>query len=105
MQVVPRTIVRPESKDSGRFCLEKGEGIMSFICVDFYGARQMADEIAAMGADCGRMAEETGLEELTKLRADLEGIAADVRRACDQRENQDNTTLRELRPDYKEVLK
>jgi hypothetical protein len=78
---------------------------MSFICVDFYGARQMADEIAAMSADCGQMAGETGLEELTKLQADLEGIAADVRRACDQRENQDNNTLLELRPDYKEVLK
>jgi hypothetical protein len=78
---------------------------MSFICVDFYGARQMADEIAAMSRDCGQMAEETGLEELKRLCADLEGIAADVRRACDQRENQDNSTLLELRPNYKEVLK
>lgn len=78
---------------------------MSFVSVDFYGARQMAGEITAMGADCAAMAAETGLEELTKLAADLEGIAADVRRACDKREKLDSDTLLELRPDYKEVLK
>lgn len=78
---------------------------MSFVSVDFYGARQMADEITAMGADCAAMAVETGLEELTRLAADLEGIAADVRRACDKREKLDSDTLLELRPDYKEVLK
>lgn len=78
---------------------------MSFVSVDFYGARQMADEITAMGKDCAAMAAETGLEELTKLAADLEGIAADVRRSCDKREKLDSDTLFELRPDYKEVLK
>lgn len=57
---------------------------MSFVSVDFYGARQMAGEITAMGADCAAMAAETGLEELTKLAADLAGIAADVRRAWRQ---------------------
>lgn len=78
---------------------------MSFVSVDFYGARQMADEIAAMGADCAALAGETGLEELEKLAADLAGIAADVRRSCDKREKLDSDTLLELRPDYREVLK
>jgi len=78
---------------------------MSFICVDFYGARQMADEVAAMGRDCAGMAGDTGMEELVKLAADLEAIAADIRRACDEKEAEDNNTLFELRPDYTEVLK
>ena len=78
---------------------------MSFVSVDFYGARQMADEITAMGKDCAAMAAETGLEELTRLAADLEGIAADVRRSCDKREKLDSDTLFELRPNYQEVLK
>ena len=78
---------------------------MSFVSVDFYGARQMADEIAAMGADCAALAGETGLEELEKLAADLAGNAADVRRSCDKREKLDSDTLLELRPDYREVLK
>ena len=78
---------------------------MSFVSVDFYGARQMANEIEAMGKDCNRMAGETGLEELKALAADLEAIAVDVRRACDAREKLDGDLLLELRPDYKEVLK
>lgn len=78
---------------------------MSFICVDFYGARLMADEIETMSKDCAGMAADTGLEELVKLAADLEGIAADIRRATDEKENEDNSTLFELRPDYSEVLK
>lgn len=78
---------------------------MSFICVDFYGARLMADEVGVMGADCAVIAQDTGLEELAKLAADLEGIAADIRRACDLKEKEDNDTLFELRPDYGEVLK
>ena len=78
---------------------------MSFICVDFYGARQMADEVNAMGQNCAAMAGDTGLEELAKLAADLEGIAADIRKACDLKEKEDNDTLFELRPDYGEVLK
>ena len=78
---------------------------MSFICVDFYGARQMAGEIEIMGKDCAAMAAETGLKELVKLAADLESIAADIRRATDEKENEDNNTLFELRPDYSEVLK
>lgn len=78
---------------------------MSFICVDFFGARQMADEIAVMGQDCAAMAVDTGLDELVKLAADLEGIAADIRRAADEKETEDNNTLFELRPDYGEVLK
>ena len=78
---------------------------MSFICVDFYGARRMADEIETMGKDCAAMAADTGLEELVKLAADLEGIAADIRRATDEKESEDNDTLFELRPDYSEVLK
>lgn len=78
---------------------------MSFICVDFYGARQMAGEIEIMGKDCAAMAADTGLDELVKLAADLESIAADIRRAADEKENEDNNTLFELRPDYGEVLK
>ena len=78
---------------------------MSFICVDFYGARQMAGEIEGMGRDCAAMATESGLEELVRLAADLEGIAADIRRAADEKEREDNDTLFELRPDYGEVLK
>lgn len=78
---------------------------MSFICVDFYGARLMADEVNTMGQNCAAMADDTGLEELAKLAADLEGIAADIRRACDLKEKEDNDTLFELRPDYGEVLK
>ena len=78
---------------------------MSFICVDFYGARQMAGEIETMGKDCAAMAVDTGLEELMKLAADLESIAADIRRAADEKEHEDNNTLFELRPDYGEVLK
>ena len=78
---------------------------MSFICVDFYGARLMADEIETMGKDCAAMAGDTGLEELVKLAADLEGIAADIRRATDEKEHEDNDTLFELRPNYTEVLK
>ena len=78
---------------------------MSFVSVDFFGARKMADEIEAMGADCAAMAGETGLEELTALAADLAAIAADVRRSCDKREKLDGDLLLELRPDYKEVLK
>ena len=78
---------------------------MSFICVDFYGARLMADELESMSKECTAMAGETGLEELVKLAADLEGIAADVRRATDEKEHEDNDTLFELRPDYSEVLK
>ena len=78
---------------------------MSFICVDFYGARLMADEIENMGKECAAIAGETGLEELTKLAADLESIAADVRRATDEKEKEDTDTLFALRPDYGEVLK
>ena len=78
---------------------------MSFICVDFYGARQMAGEIEIMGKDCAAMAADTGLNELAKLAADLESIAADIRRAADEKESEDNNTLFELRPDYSEVLK
>lgn len=78
---------------------------MSFICVDFFGARQMAGEIETMGKDCAAMAADTGLDELVKLAADLENIAADIRRATDEKENEDNNTLFELRPDYSEVLK
>ena len=78
---------------------------MSFICVDFYGARQMAGEIEVMGKDCAAMAADTGLEELEKLAADLESIAADIRRATDEKEHEDNDTLFELRPNYTEVLK
>lgn len=78
---------------------------MSFICVDFYGARLMADEIETMSKDCAGMAGETGLDELVKLAADLEGIAADIRRATDEKEREDNDTLFELRPDYGEVLR
>lgn len=78
---------------------------MSFICVDFFGARKMADEIAVMGEDCAAIAAESGLNELEKLAADLAGIAADIRRAADEKEREDNDTLFELRPDYGEVLK
>jgi len=78
---------------------------MSFICVDFYGARLMADEVDVMSTDCAAMAQDSGVEELAKLAADLEGIAADIRRACDLKEKEDNDTLFELRPDYGEVLK
>ena len=78
---------------------------MSFICVDFHGARQMADEIEVMGKDCAAMAADTRLDELVKLAADLESIAADVRRAADEKETEDNNTLFELRPNYSEVLK
>ena len=78
---------------------------MSFVSVDFYGARNMAGEIEAMGKDCADLAGETGLEELKALAAELEAIAADVRRACDAREKLDGDLLLELRPDYKEVLK
>ena len=78
---------------------------MSFISVDFEGARLMADETETMGEDCVRMADDTGLEELKALAADLTGIAADVRRACDEREKQENDILLELRPNYWEVLK
>lgn len=78
---------------------------MSFICVDFYGARQMAGEIEVMGKDCAAMAADTGVEELVRLAADLERIAADIRRATDEKEAEDNSTLFELRPDYGEVLK
>ena len=78
---------------------------MSFVSVDFYGARQMADEIETMGKDCAAMAGETGLEELEALAESLGGIAADVRKACDKREKLDGDLLFELRPDYKEVLK
>lgn len=78
---------------------------MSFICVDFFGARKMADEIAVMGTDCAAMAADTGLEELERLAADLAGIAADIRHAADEKEREDNDTLFELRPDYGEVLK
>lgn len=78
---------------------------MSFICVDFYGARQMADEVGGMSAHCAAMAQDTGLEELARLAADLEGIAADIRKACDLKEKEDNETLFGLRPDYEEVLK
>ena len=51
---------------------------MSFISVDFEGARLMADEIETMGKDCAAMAVDTGLEELVKLAADLEEIATDI---------------------------
>ena len=78
---------------------------MSFVSVDFFGARQMADEIETMGTDCAALAGETGLEELTALADDLAAIAADVRRSCDKREALDSGLLLELRPDYKEVLK
>ena len=78
---------------------------MSFVSVDFYGARQMADEIEKMGRDCGELAGQTSLTELDALAADLAGIAADVRKACDKREKLDGDLLYELRPDYKEVLK
>ena len=78
---------------------------MSFICVDFYGARQMAGEIETMGQECTAMAADIGLAELEKLAADLAGIAADIRRATDEKELEDNNTLFELRPDYGEVLK
>lgn len=78
---------------------------MSFICVDFYGARLMADEVGGMSTDCAAMAQDTGLEELARLAADLEGIAADIRTACDLKEKEDNDTLFGLRPDYGEVLK
>lgn len=78
---------------------------MSFICVDFHGARAMADEIGVMAAECAAMAAETGLEELAKLAAELSGIAADVRRAADEKEKEDADTLLELRPNYTEVLK
>lgn len=78
---------------------------MSFICVDFFGARKMADEIAVMGADCAAMADDTGLNELVALAADLADIAADIRRAADEKEREDSDTLSELRPDYGEVLK
>ena len=78
---------------------------MSFICVYFYGARQMAGEIETMGKECAAMAADTGLDELVRLAADLESIAADIRRATDEKEHEDNNTLFELRPDYAEVLK
>ena len=78
---------------------------MSFICVDFYGARQMAGEIETMGKEGAAMAADTGLDELVRLAADLESIAADIRRATDEKEHEDNNTLFELRPDYAEVLK
>ena len=78
---------------------------MSFVSVDFFGARQMADEIETMGTDCAALAGETGLEELTDLAADLASIAADVRKSCDKRQALDDGLLLELRPDYKEVLK
>ncbi len=78
---------------------------MSFVSVDFYGARQMAGEIEAMGAVCADLAGKTGLPELEGLSADLTGIAADVRRACDEREALDSGLLEELRPNYGEVLK
>lgn len=78
---------------------------MSFICVDFFGARQMADEIAVMGTDCAAMFSDTGMEKLDALAADLAAIAADIRRAADEKEREDNDTLFQLRPDYGEVLK
>ncbi|MCD8004862.1 MAG: hypothetical protein LUD69_03365 [Oscillospiraceae bacterium] len=78
---------------------------MSFVSVDFFGARQMADEIQAMGRSCAGMGERLGREELAALAGELEAIAADVRRACDAREKLDGDVLYSLRPDYKEVLK
>ena len=65
---------------------------MSFVSVDFYGARQMANEIEAMGRDCNRMAGETGLEEISEemsmaitiefdLAKRMEQAAADLRAA------------------------
>ncbi len=77
---------------------------MSFICVDFFGARQMADEIAAMGKDCAAMADNVGVQELTKLAGDLQAIAEDLRRATDEREAEDTKTLSEMSPNYGEVL-
>ncbi len=78
---------------------------MSFICVDFYGARQMAGEIEAMSKRCAAMADDIALEELKALAADLAGIAADVRRAADEKEQEDTATLQSMRPDYSEVIK
>lgn len=78
---------------------------MSFVSVDFFGARQMADEIEAMGQDCAGMGEQTGMEELTGLAAQLSSIAADIRRACAEREKLDGDLLYGLRPNYQEVLK
>ncbi|MCC8121359.1 MAG: hypothetical protein LUF80_04510 [Oscillospiraceae bacterium] len=78
---------------------------MSFVSVDFFAARQMAEEIEAMGRSCAEMGEGLELEELTALSGRLEAIAADVRRACDAREKLDGDLLYGLRPDYKEVLK
>ncbi len=78
---------------------------MSFICVDFYGARQMAGEIEAMGERCAAMADDTALEELKALAADLASIAADVRRSADEKETEDEAALLSMRPNYGEVLK
>lgn len=78
---------------------------MSFVSVDFFGARQMADEMDTMSADCTAMAEETGVTELTAIAAELKAMAADVRKACDAREALDTSILNELRPDYGEVMK
>ncbi|MCD8211596.1 MAG: hypothetical protein LUC17_01035 [Oscillospiraceae bacterium] len=77
---------------------------MSFVSVDFFGARNMADEIETMGGTCRDLAREPGGEELEELAGRLADIAADIRRACDEREKEDNQTLEDLRPDYGEIL-
>ncbi len=58
---------------------------MSFVSVDFFGARQMAEEIEAMGRSCAEMGAGLGREDLAALAGKLEAIAADVRRSCDAR--------------------
>ncbi len=78
---------------------------MSFVSVDFDGARSMADEIETMGKTCTELSTRPGAEELTRVAEDLETIARDIRKACDAREKLDGDLLKGLRPDYKEVLK
>ena len=78
---------------------------MSFVSVDFYGARQMAGEMEGMAGECAAMAQETGVAELTAIAEELKAMAADVCRACDAREKLDNGILDSMRPDYGEVMK
>ena len=78
---------------------------MSFVSVDFYGARQMAGEMEGMAGECTAMAQKTGVTDLETIAEELKAMAADVRRACDAREKLDNGILDSMRPDYKEVLK
>ena len=92
-------------KAQGVLFEKKEENTMSFVSVDFYGARQMAGEMEGMAGECTAMAQKTGVTDLETIAEELKAMAADVRRACDAREKLDNGILDSMRPDYKEVLK